>query len=222
VAAVSLMLWLLIVWLNSRGKFMFLHCVVLNRAEVTEPWEKCGSEANSLFWFRIVLGLISTVLFLPLVLMIGLTILGMVRQGEANVAGILVVAVLGLMFLFLAIVLGVIRKFMVDFVVPIMFLRRGKCLAAWREFSGLLASNPGQFALYILFQIVLTMAIGILVLFAIILTCCIAGCLLLLPYLGTVFLLPVLVFKRSFSLYYLAQYGPEYDVFHSNVVSVPQ
>src|ERR1017187_3296404 len=47
-AAVSLMLWLLIVWLNSRGKFMFLHCVVSNTAEVTEPWEKYGREANSL------------------------------------------------------------------------------------------------------------------------------------------------------------------------------
>jgi len=26
-------------------------------------------------------------------------------------------------------------------------------------------------------------------------------------------LLPVLIFKRAYSLYYLAQFGPEYDVF---------
>ena len=44
-------------------------------------------------------------------------------------------------------------------------------------------------------------------------TCCCAGCLMALPYLGTVLLLPVLVFKRSYSLYFLAQFGPEYDVF---------
>jgi hypothetical protein len=33
------------------------------------------------------------------------------------------------------------------------------------------------------------------------------------PYLGTVLLLPVLVFKRSYSIYFLRQFGPEYDVF---------
>jgi len=30
---------------------------------------------------------------------------------------------------------------------------------------------------------------------------------------GTVLLLPVLVFKRAYPLYFLAQFGPEYDVF---------
>ena len=57
------------------------------------------------------------------------------------------------------------------------------------------------------------MGLGFLVLIVILLTCCIAGCLLVLPYLGTVLLLPVLVFRRSYSLCYLAQYGGEYDVF---------
>jgi hypothetical protein len=28
-----------------------------------------------------------------------------------------------------------------------------------------------------------------------------------------VLLLPVLIFQRSYALYYLAQYGPQYDVF---------
>jgi hypothetical protein len=32
-------------------------------------------------------------------------------------------------------------------------------------------------------------------------------------YLGIVVLFPVLVFKRSYSLYFLAQFGREYDVF---------
>ncbi len=35
----------------------------------------------------------------------------------------------------------------------------------------------------------------------------------MLPFVGTVLLLPVLIFKRAYSLYYLAQYGPQYDVF---------
>ena len=113
----------------------------------------------------------------------------------------------------MAIVFAIIKKFTADFVVPIMFLRGGKCRAAWKEFYGLLATHPGQFALYILFQIVLAMAIGVIVFGAIIITCCIACCLMALPYLGTVLLLPVLIFKRAYPLYYLAQYGPQYDVF---------
>ena len=36
---------------------------------------------------------------------------------------------------------------------------------------------------------------------------------MMVPYLGTVLLLPVLVFQRAYSLHFLAQFGPAYDVF---------
>lgn len=208
--------WLLVLWLSSRGKFMFLHCVALDKAEVVEPWTKFAGAANSLFRFRIGMGLIGMVVMLPLVVFIVLVILRMVLRGEPDVAGIMVAIGLVLALVLVAIVLAIIRKFMVDFVVPIMFLRGESCLAAWREFGALLSANAGQFTLYILFQIVLSWAIGLMVLLAILLTCCIAGCLMLLPFLGTVLLLPVLVFKRAYPLYYLAQYGPQYDVFPSS------
>ena len=208
-----LALGVLVLWLNCRGKFMFLHCVALDKAEVVEPWNKFEREGNSLFWFRLVLGLFGAVLTLPLLVTIAVMILRMVFRGEPNLNGIVTAAGLALVFFVLAIVFAIIKKFTADFVVPIMFLRGGKCWAAWKEFYGLLSANPGQFALYILFQIVLSMAIGVIVIGAIIITCCIAGCLMALPYLGTVLLLPVLIFKRAYPLYYLAQYGPEYDVF---------
>ena len=204
-------LWLLILWLSSRGKFMFLHCVALDRAEVAEPWSEFVNEANSLFRFRIVLGLVGMVLTLPLVVFMVLAILRMFLQGEVNVAGVLTAVGFGLGLLLVALVLAIVRKFLVDFVVPIQFLRKGTCGAAWRELFALLAEHPGSFALYLLFQIVLCMAIGMLVFAVVLATCCCAGCLLLLPFIGTVLLLPVLVFKRSYSLYYLAQHG--YDVF---------
>jgi hypothetical protein len=206
-------LWLLVLWLSSRGKFMFLYCVALDKAEIAEPWSKFAEAANSLFRFRVVLGLIGMVFTLPLVVFIALAILRMVLQGEADVAGVMTAAGLGLVVVLVAIVLAIVRKFMVDFVVPIMFLRGGSCMAAWGEFWGLLSVDAGKFALYILFQIVLAIAIGVIVLLAILVTCCIAGCLMLLPFIGTVVLLPVLVFKRAYPLCYLAQYGPQYDVF---------
>jgi hypothetical protein len=210
---VILGLGLLFLWLSSRGKFMFLHCVALNRAEVTEPWNKFASEGNSLFWFRLVLALAGMILTLPLLVIIGVMIFKMIYRGEPDLAGIMMAIGLGLALILGAIVFAIIKKFTVDFVVPIMLLRRTKCLAAWREFYGLLAAYFWLFVLYILFQIVLGMAIGILIVMAVLVTCCCAGCLMLLPYLGTVLLLPVLVFKRSYPLYFLAQFGPEYDVF---------
>jgi hypothetical protein len=206
-------LWLVILWLNSRGKFMFLHCVALDKAEVAEPWHKFAREGNSLFWFRAALGFAGMILTLPLLAIIAVLIIQMCLRGEPNFDAIMLAAGLFLVFFLAAIVFAIIQKFTVDFVVPVMFLRGKKCPAAWKEFFGLLSANPGQFTLYILFQIVLGMAIGVIVLFAILLTCCIAGCLMAIPYIGTVLLLPVLIFKRAYPLFFLRQFGPGYDVF---------
>lgn len=41
------------------------------------------------------------------------------------------------------------------------------------------------------------------------LTCCLAA----LPYIGTVILLPVYVCLRGYGLFFIRQFGPDYDVF---------
>ena len=169
-------------------------------------------EGNSLFGFRLVLGLAGAILTLPLVICIIALVVRMVMRGGPDVAGIMTAVGFFLCLLIAAIVFALINKFTMDFVVPIQYLRGAKCLAAWREYLGLLKRHAGQFILYILFQIVLSMAIGILVLAALLVTCCFC-CLALLPYIGTVLLLPVLVFQRAYSLSFFAQFGPSYDVF---------
>ena len=77
----------------------------------------------------------------------------------------------------------------------------------------LLSANVGRFILYLLFQIVLGIAMAMIVLGLVIGTCCVAGCIMVLPYLGTVLLLPLVMFRRCYSVYYLAQFGHEYDAF---------
>ena len=212
VVVIGLGLWLLFLWINSRGKFMFLHCVALDKAEVVEPWNQFAYEGNSLFLFRLGLGLIGWVLTLPLIALIIVLIVRMVQRGVPDVGGILVAVGLGLVLVVLAIAFAIIQKLTLDFVVPIMFLRRDRCLKAWRELWTLLSANAGLFILYFLFQIVLCMAIGLMVMVVMIATCC-CCCLMILPYIGTVLLLPVLIFQRSYSLYFLAQFGREFDVF---------
>jgi hypothetical protein len=209
----GLTLWVLFTWLSSRGKFMFLHCVALNRAEVMVPWNEFAREANSLFWFRIALALAGMVLMLPPLVLAFVTGIRMGLQNAWTIADVLGLIGLVLLTIVLGLVLAIIAKLTTDFVVPIMFLHGKRCLEGWSELRRLLAANVGEFLLYLLFQIVLAVAVGLLTLAIVLVTCCVAGCLLAIPYLGTVLYLPVLVFKRAYSLHYLAQYGPAYDVF---------
>jgi len=208
-----IVIWLVLTWLSSRGRFMFLHCVAQNKAEVKVPWAKFQQHANSLFLFRIVLGLIGfAAIGLPLLLAGGIIAI-MIAGNIPDVAGVLGIVTIVLMIIAISIVFALIAKFTTDFVVPIMFLRTTSCVAGWQEFLTLLSVNKARFALYILFQIVIALAIGAVILTAVFVTCCCAACILAIPYIGTVLMLPVLVFKRAYSLLYLGQYGPEFDVF---------
>ena len=213
VLVLMLSLGVLILWLNSRGKFMFLHCVALNRAEIELPWEKYARAANRLFGFRLLLSLAGLLLTLPLVVILLVLVFRLLASGNMDFFRVMPAVGFGLGLCLLILLLALIHKFMIDFVVPIMYLRGGTCLGAWGEFLRLLADHAGYFLLYLLFQLVLSIGLGTLVVTLVLLTCCTAGCLMMIPYVGTVLLLPILIFKRSYSLYFLAQFGPSYDVF---------
>jgi hypothetical protein len=205
-------LGLLLLWLACRGQFMFLHCVALGRAEVAVPWRQHARKARSLFFFRLAIGLVATVVMLLLFVPIGLIVFRAARLGAEGVSWLpLIAAVLALLVVGLA--FAAVEKLTRDLVVPIMFLRDGTCREAWSELLGLFAGSLHLLILYLLFQFVLALAIGCIVLVAVIATCCIAGCLLAIPYLGTLLLLPVLVFQRAYSVFYLGQLGPQYNLF---------
>lgn len=215
---IGIVVWLAITWLSSRGKFMFLHCVATNSGEVREPWIRYGEQANSLFLFRIVFGLISLVAFLPFLIGLGVLVLAF-ASGESTLAGgaLIWLVLLGLAFICGTLVFVLIAALMEHFVVPIMFLQGTNCMQGWRQLIALMLEYKGSFVLYILFQVVMHIILGVAVFALVIVTCCVAGCLLAIPYIGTVLFLPVLVFFRSYSAYYLAQYGEELDVFRAEL-----
>ena len=217
----SVAVWLILMWLSSRGRFMFLHCVALNAAEVRVPWIQFAPEANSLFLFRLVISLIGLVLMFPLVGGLVLVVLRMVFRNAVSPGGLLLAVALVFIMIAVGIVFWIIGRLTKDFVVPLQFLRRSRCLDAWRELGGLARGNLGNLVLYFLFRIVLAISIAVVVVVAVLATCCIAGCLFALPYLGTVFLLPILVFERAYSLHYLAQFGRDYDVFSGITFPLP-
>ena len=202
-------------WLRSRGQFMFVHCVAGNKAEVAVPWNKFARHGNSLFLFRIVLGFIGF-------LAIGLPVAASVFAGFVMCAtGFNPAAIIGLtgavfVTVVVAVLVGLIAKFTTDFVVPIMFLNTESCVAGWKQCLALISGNKAQIALYILFQIVICMVIAFIASAICLVTCCCCCCLLVLfvlPYVGTVILLPFIAFKRAYSLFYLRQFGTQFDVF---------
>ena len=201
-------LWLLAIWLGSRGEFMFLHCVAHDRAEVAAPWRRYAGEARSLFHFRLALGLIAVG---PILLLLGsiAVFVGWIYHEGGDMAPAVVLPLIAAGLAVLAIGLGflVVAKLTQDLVVPIMFVRGATWRQAWNELLGLVAGRRHLLVIYLLFQIVLGLAIGAVIVAAVIATCCLGGCLLAIPYVGTVALLPVLVFQRSYSVYYLEHLG---------------
>jgi hypothetical protein len=87
---------------------------------------------------------------------------------------------------------------------------RRRCLAreAFFDVSKLVLARPGPIVLFVLFGIVLMLALVVVSTIASCVTCCLAG----LPYVSSVVLLPAFVWLLAFKLLFLRQFGPEYDV----------
>lgn len=209
----GLALYLLMLWLGSRGEFQFYHNVTTGRAEVVVPWHAYRSHGNSLFLFRLGLLAAGLLVVLPLLAVGGWSGYGMLVGGEARAVPLILFSVACVLLVVVSLVWAVISKLTRDFVVPVMAMRTVSCREAWGAVGRWVASDPGTVLLFLLFQFVLWIGVGIVLVAVILLTCCIAACFLAIPYLGTVLLLPVLVFFRSYSLHFLAQYGPEWNAF---------
>ena len=64
-----LLLIVLFAWLRARGRFIFVDCIVRNRAAIVEPWKEFRAEGNSFFLFSllVVLVLIAVIVIAGLV-----------------------------------------------------------------------------------------------------------------------------------------------------------
>jgi ABC-type sugar transport system permease subunit len=89
-----------------------------------------------------------------------------------------------------------------------------KATEAWSYFIPWLKAKPWQFVLYALFVLALVFVFVCIFALVCVLTCCIVG----LPYVGTVILLPLYVTYRIFSVEFLAQFDPEFDLFNPAVI----
>jgi hypothetical protein len=212
---------LLVIWLRSRAQFSLLYCVAQNKSEFWIPWRQYRQHGGSLFAFRVVLGIVwflTAGAFLTLSIGLGIASYETLGFNVLTISGIVTSA---LLFISSMIVFGLIGMFTTDFVVPIMYRHALTCRQGWRMFLEILSHNQGRFILYAIFHVVIGMVIAVLVVAIACGTCLIACCLFVIPYIGAVALLPFKVFRRSYSLYYLAQYGPDFYVFAPEPVEPP-
>ncbi len=177
----ALALSILLAWLGSRGRFMFVAALARNRAEVARPWREFAGLANSLFLARLVLLTAWWVLVLP-ILIIGLVMawpgIAMAWPNFQSEPGraIMILALIpsvvatAVLLLGLGITLVIARWVLEGLVMPTMYAQRVRAWEAWRIVrQRVLPGNGGTVVLFYLLLFVLGFAAGIMMIIG---TCC--------------------------------------------------
>jgi hypothetical protein len=192
-------------WLRSRGRFMFTDNIVKNRAEVVAPWREFQSEGNSYFTFSVLVGcgfvLLMVLLSLPIVF-------PALRGGSFGHLPNLYLILMLVLWAAIMIVLSLAWAVIANIMVVIMYRQRCRAVEGFRRAISLVSNYPGEITLFCLFSF----AIGIGAVFAACIAMCATCCIAAIPYIGTVILLPLWVWIRSFTLLFFQQFGPDYDV----------
>lgn len=206
----------LVLWVNSRGIFMYLDDVATGRSDVVRPWREHAELAQSLWIWRLGLAL-ATLGGLSLLAALGALLYALARRqlltpGTALAAGLVGLVPLALLLLLAA---GLVSLALRDFVAPIQLARRISCGEALPLALELVRANAGPLAVYVLLKIAFTV---LLVMAALVLGCG-TCCLGFLPVVAQTILQPALYFERAWSLELLRGLG--YDLFPEPVAPPP-
>lgn len=202
----------LLFWISSRGKFMFLDNVVHNRARVRIPWNQFRAQGNSLCLWRLVFAAIAISAVLIVVGAFAVPCV-MLRDSRGWLLALAGCGIAGTLALVLALIyVGILLE---DFVIPLMYRDSLTTNQAWGRFLAVHRYSPGHFVRYALWKVVLGIAALVAIVLVGIGTCGLGILLMIIPYIGTVFLLPVLVFFRFLGPEFLRQFGGDCDILDS-------
>ena len=209
-------------WLSSRGKFMFLYNVVNQTDDVVKPWHNFRKEGNSLFWWQLIYGWLVFVIFI-LFIIYSFGVFKNIHNGVIPeitkygfIGGII------LIFIGLLIITGYISLFLTDFIVPIMYKNQISTLKAWSVFLPFMFQNLCSFFIYGVFIMIVKIAVVVAVIIIAVFTCCIGLLLIMIPFVGTIILLPVSYTFRAFSIEYLATFGDDFNIFYPETKTFPE
>ena len=198
----------LLIWLSSRGQFVFLDNVIRDRAEIREPWNRFATQGNSLFLWQLGFLFVALILIVASTLPLIYVLYTLQNRGSFVLGEVATVTACVLPVAALAVGVAYTHLFLLHFVVPIMHREGVTTTVAWGRFLPLLRRELGSFLIYGLFVFLLWLGIFIALGLVIIFSCCIAAIPLIIPYIGTVTLLPVYVVFRAYSVEFLGQLMP--------------
>ena len=207
VLMVAMVLSLLFMWLRARTIFVYIDDVASGRFDLVRPWGEHGARADSFFILSLI---VQGAAFIVLVLIIGLGgfFLLWTRANEWG-AGAILMGALPIVFVFVLAILAaaVLSMVLRDFVAPLQISRNVGAREALGVFLTMFTQSPGLLIGYAILKFAVSIAVGLMVAIACVLTCCIG----VLPVVHQTLFQPVYYAERAWSLKLLAQMGE--DVF---------
>lgn len=207
VLTVGFALYVLVAWLGSHGQTMLAHAVSTGRFRIAEGWRATDRVANSLFRFRLIVGLLSFAVTVSLVSVGSIMAVGLANQGAVGIVafaiGLLPVL---LSLLLLGIVYTLINVLLHCFVAPLMVRFDLPVGDGWRLFRSMARDRVAPIAGLILLRFLYYIPFSVAAAFVTCITCCLGA----IPIVHQTLFAPFYVFDRAFSMYAIESIGPDF------------
>lgn len=204
--ALASLFWVILAFLRARGNVIVIDDLARERAALSKPWSELSSQANQLWALHVSFGfvvgtIVVVVIGLPLAIAVTRALDGTQAIAVGFATGSLIVV-----GLFAAFVIGVVVAVIDDLVAPLMVLRQTGMQEAAAELGDLVRVAPLAFVIYLVARVLISLVIAAV---ASVLSCSTCGAASILPFAGTLLLLPLLLGVRAFTLEFLGQLSPE-------------
>ena len=203
-------LYLLFLWLSSRGMLMFIRAVARNDARVGENWRATRFLVGSLWKVRALVEAVNWLVVLGGLAGLFYVLYRLLRRNETDwTAYAFELAPLVLAWMVVAFVPGLVSTIIRNFVAPMMLQFQESCGESFRRFMPVLKANIGQMFVFLILRMLFHMVFGFANLLITLFTCCIGG----LPVINQAITAPFHVFDRAWSMYALRSLGSDFDLF---------
>ena len=213
VCGVALVLFfsLLFCMIRSRGDFMFLHRWYQPGADIGESWRGTKAAGDALFRWRVGFFAVGAALYGALGwATVNHVVKPYLAAGHVWSADLLLSAAWSIVALvMLVLTVETVAQVARDFVVPVMYWRGVSAGQAWRVVFALCNQRPFAVTAFYLLGFFYVLATVLVVIGCVVLTCCVGFILLVLPYIGSVVLLPATLFFRGYSVCFISQWRPD-------------
>ena len=200
---VFVVLGFLMLWIRCRSRFIVLDMLV--RGAAAEPfgvrWSRFRCHGNSLFLTLLLLGVLLVLCIGGALLLVVLLLIALSGSCSGGLSAVFPLAVVcGMLVLLFAAALAAYSLLLLDYCSLLMYRTGCSGMEAWRMYNRKLLERPGVFFRYCIGLVVIALLIAAVALLLSCATCCIGLVLLLLPFVSTMILLPVLYIRWQYTL----------------------